>query len=80
MLSLLSQSDFGGKTVIPFCTNGGDSGDFFQRFASEARNAKIAEGIEFSGVSKIAPSDLDQRISSWLSKIQGGLEQRATED
>ncbi|MDR1978951.1 MAG: hypothetical protein LBQ42_09495 [Synergistaceae bacterium] len=69
MLSLLSHSDFGGKTVIPFCTQGGGSGDFFLRFAREARNAKLAEGIAFSGVSKIAPSDLDQKISSWLSAI-----------
>jgi flavodoxin len=80
ILSLLSQSDFGGKTVIPFCTHGGNTGDFFQRFGREARNAKLMEGIDFSGVSKTTPSDLDHRISSWLSEVREVLERRPADD
>ncbi|MDR1481587.1 MAG: hypothetical protein LBI74_03075 [Synergistaceae bacterium] len=69
MLSFLSGSDFNGKIVVPFCTQGGRSGDFFQRFAHEARNAKLVSGMEFSRVSSIDPPSLDQTISSWLSAV-----------
>jgi flavodoxin len=69
VLSFLSGSDFGGKTVVPFCTQGGRSGEFFQRFAREARNAKLVGGMEFSSVSSIDPASLDQTISLWLSAV-----------
>ena len=69
VLSFLSGSDFGGKTVVPFCTQGGRSGEFFQRFASEAGNAKLVGGMEFSRVSSTDPASLDQTISSWLSEV-----------
>ncbi|MDR0644103.1 MAG: hypothetical protein LBG05_04190 [Treponema sp.] len=69
VLSFLFESDFGGKTVVPFCTQGGRSGEFFQRFAREAGNAKLVGGKEFSRVSSIDPANLDQTISSWLSEV-----------
>jgi flavodoxin len=69
VLSFLSGNDFGGKTVVPFCTQGGKSGEFFQRFAREAGNAKLVGGLEFSRVPSIDPASLDQTISSWLSAV-----------
>ena len=70
MLSFLSKADFKGKTVVPFATEGGNYGNFFVDFAKEARNAKVAEGISFTGVSKTDVSTLDQKISTWLEKLK----------
>jgi flavodoxin len=74
VLSFLSESDFGGKTVVPFCTQGGGSGEFFQRFSSEAKNAKLVKGMELSRVSGIDPASLDQKIFSWLGEVEKEIE------
>ena len=71
MLSFLSKADFNGKTVVPFATDGGNYGDFFVDFEREARNANVAEGISFTGVSKTDVSILDQKISTWLGELKG---------
>ena len=70
MLSFLSRADFKGKTVVPFSTAGSNFGDFFVRFTSDAKNANIAEGINFSSVKKIDVSVLDQQLSTWLEKLK----------
>jgi flavodoxin len=80
VLSFLSGSDFGGKTVVPFCTQGGRSGEFFQRFTREARNAKLVGGTAFSRVSSIDPASLDQTISSWLSTVEAEIYTRSEID
>jgi flavodoxin len=73
--AFLSQSDFQGKTVIPFSTQGGRFGDFFTRFEKEARNAKTAKGMDFSMFPQKEVSALDREIAAWLNDLrnQGGL-------
>lgn len=73
MLSFLSKADFGGKTVVPFSTEGGNYGDFFVRFAKEAHNANVVTGTNFSGVPKTDLSVLDQKISVWLENLKKEL-------
>jgi len=73
MLSFLSQADFKGKTVVPFVTDGGNYGDFFVRFAQEARNANILEGENFTHVSRTDTDVLDQKISAWLARLMKEL-------
>lgn len=73
VLSFLSKADFKGKTVVPFATDGGNYGDFFVDFAREARNARILEGMCFTGVTKTDTSILDQNISTWLEKLKNEL-------
>ena len=70
-LSFLSKADFKGKTVIPFATYGGNYGDFFVHFASQARNANVREGMGFTFSRTSTPdiSSLDQKISAWLEKL-----------
>ena len=67
--AFLSQTDFQGKTVVPFSTQRGRFGDFFGRFEREARNAKIAEGTAFSMVSLTNVSELDRKIAAWLKEL-----------
>jgi len=68
--SFLSKVDFGGKTVIPFVTDGGNYGDSFINFEKEARNAKVVKGMNFKNVQKTDISALDQKISAWLEELK----------
>jgi len=69
MLSFLSDTDFMGKTVVPFATDGGKYGDYFTDFAKKARNANILDGMSFTKVSNTDTSILDQKILSWLYEL-----------
>jgi hypothetical protein len=71
--AFLSQSDFQGKVVIPFSTQGGNFGDFFNRFEKEARNAKIAAAMDFSRSTVRDISVLDEKIAVWLNELRGNL-------
>jgi flavodoxin len=72
-LAFLSQTDFRGKTVVPFSTQGGRFGDFFDHFGREARNAKLAKGMAFSMVSRMDVSELDKKIAAWLKELRNAL-------
>jgi flavodoxin len=74
--AFLSQSDFRGKTVVPFSTQGGGFGDFFTRFEKEAQNAKIAKGMDFSMLSGRDVSALDRKIAAWLNELRNSLPRR----
>jgi flavodoxin len=71
--AFLSQSDFQGKTVVPFSTQGGKFGDFFTRFEGEARNAKMANSMDFSRSTVRDISALDQKIAAWLNELRDNL-------
>jgi flavodoxin len=71
--AFLSQSDFQGKIVVPFSTQGGDFGDFFTRFEQEAHNAKTTSAMDFSRSSIRDISVLDQKIAAWLNELRDNL-------
>ena len=69
--TFLEQYDFSGKTVVPFCTNGG--GGFGNSIAGLNRtcpNSEIAEGFECSGSRVQSESN---NIAEWLGTL--GLEE-----
>jgi flavodoxin len=70
VLSFLSRTDFKGKTVVPFATDGGNFGNYFADFEKEARNANLAKGISFTNVQKTDISILDKEISTWLNECK----------
>jgi flavodoxin len=74
--AFLSQSDFQGKIVVPFSTQGGNFGDFFTRFEQESRNAKTAKSMDFSRSSVKDISVLDQQIAAWLNELRDNLSQK----
>jgi flavodoxin len=70
LLSLLSESDFKGKTVVPFVTHGGNTGNFFDDFRKKIKNAKVIDGADFCKVSKEDLRILDEKISTWLDNLK----------
>lgn len=64
--SFLSQGDFTGKRVAPFCTHGGDgAGQIRQDMARLCRNAVI-----LSELSIYEHTAISQTIQKWLHQIQ----------
>lgn len=66
----LAQTDFKGKTVSVFCTQGGDEGTFFKDFSERVQNAKVTEGMSFKLPRKQNLQELDNIIDKWLEKIK----------
>ena len=73
VLSFITRNNFKDKTIVPFCTQGGNFGNFFNQFQDEIQKAKIAKGMAFSGVEKTDVSALDAKISDWLKELQNEL-------
>lgn len=71
VLTFLESYDFGGKTLVPFCTHG--SGGFGGSLASvenSAAGAELLEGVEVSGSSVDGAAE---QVTEWLDTI--GLNQ-----
>lgn len=68
--TFLEQYDFSGKTVIPFCTNGGGGfGNSIAGLRSACPDAEIAEGFECSGSNV---QEETEAIEAWIASL--GLE------
>jgi flavodoxin len=81
MKSFLKQYDLGGKTVIPFNTNGGYGiGSSFQTVKELCADSKVLEGFEMKGGVerdgiKLAIKDeiakaAETKVKEWLQKIK----------
>jgi flavodoxin len=70
VLSFLSSFDFGGKKTVLFCTTKEGTGEYFARFAKEAKNAVIIGGKKiFRFVDSQKTEALEEDISSWLKTV-----------
>lgn len=67
MNTFIESYDFTGKTVIPFCTNGGGGfGNSLSTIEEEAEGATILDGFAVSG-SKAADAEEDVKV--WLDTL-----------
>ncbi|MHB9291125.1 hypothetical protein Holit_00197 [Hollandina sp. SP2] len=65
--SFLSEYDFSGKTVIPFCTSGSSSGNTsFRNVERLCSRATVLEGLQIRGASV---GSAEVVISGWLRRI-----------
>jgi flavodoxin len=66
-VSFLSEYDFSGKTVIPFCTSGSSSGDTsFRNVERICSQASVLEGLQIRGASV---GSAEAVITGWLRRI-----------
>ena len=68
-LSFLQQTDFMGKKVVPFSTQGSNYGSFFTDFKKNAKNAQILDGMSFNNMSKEYNNAVNNKINDWLNKL-----------
>lgn len=69
VLSLLDQLDFQGKKVVPFSTQGSNSGTFIEDFKAKIKNAVVGEYASFNNLSKEYDKAVNAKIAAWLNKL-----------
>ena len=70
VMSFLSQYDFEGKTVVPFCTYGSAYGDFFKMFKDACPGAEVLDGMDVTNSESEDMDKVKEKIRLWLEEIQ----------
>jgi flavodoxin len=65
--SLLSQTDFGGKSVTCFATAGSGPGAVLSDFSKQVKNAQIRQGICFNNVAN--DKQIDTKVAQWVNGL-----------
>lgn len=68
LMSFLSANDFSGKSLLPFCTSGGNQGNFLKNFFKNSNGGKVIEGIGFSGKELKKPMEISNKLKSWIEE------------
>ena len=69
LFSVLEQVDFQGKKVVPFSTQGSNTGKFFEDFAATAKNATILQRADFNNMDKKYDKQVEAKIADWINKV-----------
>lgn len=69
LFTYLGQTDFKGKKVVPFSTQGSNEGKFLEDFTANAKNAQIAKYEKFNNVSKDYAKAVHNKIIAWLNGL-----------
>ena len=68
VLTFLSNHDFSGKTIIPFCTHGGGGiGNSLRDFSKYCTSAKIVKGLSLNGNSVIRNNS---EVIDWIEELK----------
>ena len=76
MYSFFDEYDFGGKTIIPFCTSGGSAfSDAIEEIKGAEPSATVLDGLHIGGSSV---SGAESRVIEWIAELgfskQGGYD------
>lgn len=69
VVSYLSQTDFGGKTVAPFWTYNSNEGAYKDNVISYIKNAKISDSLGLAHASSMEDTEMNQALDQWLDQI-----------
>lgn len=69
LYTYLKKTDFKGKRVVPFSTQGSNFGSFFKDFEAHARHAEILKGESFNNMSEEYDAQVKNKIISWLNTL-----------
>lgn len=67
--SYLKKTDFQGKTIGIFCTQGGNAGNYFKDVASILKNANTRQPLNLKLPRKQKPEELSKHIDIWLEQF-----------
>ena len=60
--SFLDAYDWTGKTVVPFCTNDSQPGDFLARFAELCPGADVKPGFQVQRVRRLSDEEIEKTL------------------
>ncbi|MBQ4493397.1 MAG: hypothetical protein II972_02185 [Elusimicrobiaceae bacterium] len=69
LYSFLGQVDFKGKKVVPFSTQGSNSGSFLEDFKTNAKGANLGSYEKFNNVNKKYDTAVNNKIINWLNNL-----------
>ncbi len=67
LIPLLRTRSFAGKTVVPFCTNDSQPGDFLARFTELCPGADVKPGFQVQRVRRLADEAIEKAIAAALN-------------
>lgn len=67
--SFLNKHNLSGKTVIPFCSDQGAPGKFFEDFKELCKGTEVKKGHEFVYPKRKSQEELQVEVSEWLKTI-----------
>lgn len=70
LYAFLESADFQGKKVVPFSTQGSNTGTYFADFNKKAKNAKILKSADFNNLPAKYNQAVDNKIAVWLNELQ----------
>lgn len=69
MRAFLQQTNFAGKKVVPFSTQGSNFGTYFEDFAQMAQNAKLQKSAAFNNLPDKYNQAVDNKIARWINSL-----------
>lgn len=69
IIGYLEQTDFQGKNVALFWTYITNQGSTAKDFKSQAKNAKVANGLALRSTNGISDDKLDQKLRNWVASM-----------
>jgi len=64
LLTLFRTRDFRGKTVVPFCTNDAQPGNFLARVAGLCPGATVRPGFQVQRVRRLSDEEIDRAVAA----------------
>ena len=64
LLTLLRTRSFAGRTVVPFCTNDSQPGDFLSRFAELCPGAAVKPGFQVQRVRRLSDEEIEKAVAA----------------
>ena len=64
LLTLLRTRSFAGRTVVPFCTNDSQPGDFLARFAALCPGADVKPGFQVQRVRRLSDEEIEKAVAA----------------
>lgn len=71
LAAYLSQTDFGGKVVVPFWTYNSNEGAYEEDVTGYIQNAEIRNSLGLAHASSMEDSELGQALEQWLEAVKG---------
>ena len=69
LMAFLEKTDFKGGKVVPFSTQGSNTGAFLEDFVKMAKNANVTGYRSFNNMGKEHDKAVDNKISAWLNGL-----------
>ncbi len=64
LITLLRTRSFAGKTVIPFCTNDAQPGNFLTRFPELCPGADVKAGFQVQRVRRLSDEEIEKALAA----------------